>query len=609
MNIQDDETSKTDTGIKLMEDGTSELVADETGEIRDPSVAPYGGRNPQIIMLRAVCAFLLLWTILLGVMYGMEKNKKNDNAATASSGSAAALLDSTSFLTILQINDVYELKPVGNDQGGLARVAGLKKDLLKARKSNNVVCILAGDVISPSALATATFEGSALNGRQMINVTNSFVDYMVYGNHEFDYSEAVFKQRTLESQFTWLTTNMNTASFAETDKKGITKKYDVRTFKTPTGSEVKVAFIGIAPDYAAPSWVSVSNISETIRTLPTTLSAIRSQHKPDLIIAVTHLNIDEDIKVVTSGLGIDMIIGGHEHQNSLHRAPDLFVPVAKADANAVSAYVHDFILVKKGVDPKSYPNQYNTPTFVGQNKSVATVAIQSRLRRIEASTPQDSAVSKQIEYWWEVAKSAFSASGFNIDEKIGVLKDHWDLRLEALRLGHPPFANFYGDMMLDCLKGYPSNRPDMALFMSGLLRLDDFFGPGEVTVYDTLRVSPYANDLIVVNMSGAVLLDAIATSSTKNKYMGGYLHWSKNVRCDTATGTGCVFSSPNGKALDRGQHYLVATIRWLMEGKEINLPMLKFDATNVVDLSVDGTHPKKDLQRCFIDYLRAYVKK
>jgi len=53
--------------------------------------------------------------------------------------------------TFLQMNDVYELIPLGGGKkGGLARVATIRQLLLQ--ENPNTITVLCGDVVSPSAL-------------------------------------------------------------------------------------------------------------------------------------------------------------------------------------------------------------------------------------------------------------------------------------------------------------------------------------------------------------------------------------------------------------------------------------------------------------------------
>ncbi|CAF3970097.1 unnamed protein product [Rotaria sp. Silwood1] len=64
----------------------------------------------------------------------------------------------------LQMNDVYELLPQDKGRkGGLARVAYMRQ-LLK-EENLNTYTILAGDLLSPSALSLSKVNGTSLNGK------------------------------------------------------------------------------------------------------------------------------------------------------------------------------------------------------------------------------------------------------------------------------------------------------------------------------------------------------------------------------------------------------------------------------------------------------------
>jgi 5'-nucleotidase len=58
-------------------------------------------------------------------------------------------------VTIIQINDIYEISPVANGkEGGVARLATLKRRLARQNPKRTFL-ILAGDAFSPSALGAA----------------------------------------------------------------------------------------------------------------------------------------------------------------------------------------------------------------------------------------------------------------------------------------------------------------------------------------------------------------------------------------------------------------------------------------------------------------------
>src|SRR5574342_421842 len=105
-------------------------------------------------------------------------------------------------LTILQINDVYEITPVERGKkGGLARVATLRDRI--AQESPHVVFVLSGDFLSPSPMS------SMFQGGQMVAALNAIgLDLATFGNHEFDFSADVTQERIQESRFTWVSSNV-----------------------------------------------------------------------------------------------------------------------------------------------------------------------------------------------------------------------------------------------------------------------------------------------------------------------------------------------------------------------------------------------------------------
>ena len=110
--------------------------------------------------------------------------------------------------TFLHLNDVYEMLPLDQGRkGGLARVAHLRQ-LLKQENSQTFT-ILSGDFLSPSALSQAKINGTTLNGKQMIASFNTLgLDFVTFGNHEFDLNETELISRMNESTFTWISSNV-----------------------------------------------------------------------------------------------------------------------------------------------------------------------------------------------------------------------------------------------------------------------------------------------------------------------------------------------------------------------------------------------------------------
>src|SRR3954471_6273800 len=128
--------------------------------------------------------------------------------------------DCNVLITLLQVNDVYQFAPVDHGtRGGVARLGTLRKQI--AEKSPNTFFLLGGDTISPSV------ESNTYKGKQMIEAWNAVgLDYSVFGNHEFDFGDAVLKDRIKDSKFKWLAANVMDTQTGKTFDN--TPGYDIR---------------------------------------------------------------------------------------------------------------------------------------------------------------------------------------------------------------------------------------------------------------------------------------------------------------------------------------------------------------------------------------------
>ena len=207
---------------------------------------------------------------------------------------------------ILHFNDVYEITPVeAGRSGGLARVAALRRALRDSFPA--LVTTLGGDFVSPSALGTARVGGERLNGRQMVDVLNAVgLDIAVLGNHEFDISRDAFLARMNEARFVLLAANV-----ADSAGRPFAKvlPHAIRTVRA-AGRDVRVAFFGVVITSNRPPWTRVSDPIETARR-----EARLLRDSADVIVALTHLGVEDDARLVAEIPEIDVVLGGHEHEN------------------------------------------------------------------------------------------------------------------------------------------------------------------------------------------------------------------------------------------------------------------------------------------------------
>ncbi|MCI5209241.1 MAG: bifunctional metallophosphatase/5'-nucleotidase, partial [Candidatus Electrothrix sp. ATG2] len=238
-------------------------------------------------------------------------------------------------ITILQMNDVYEIDPVnGGREGGLARVASLRDQLLQ--RNPNTLTVLAGDLFSPSALGTAPYKDGRLNGRQIVASMNALgLDYITFGNHEFDLKKGPFYERLKESEFKWVSSNCFTENGTDFPGVSQTEIIDI--------NGVKIGFFAVTLTKNRVDYVSYKDPFEVAEQKVAELRPV-----VDILIALTHLNMDDDVRLANRFPEIDLVLGGHEHENMQFWRGKDFTPIFKADANARTVYIHDLLFDKDG---------------------------------------------------------------------------------------------------------------------------------------------------------------------------------------------------------------------------------------------------------------------
>lgn len=463
--------------------------------------------------------------------------------------------DSVVAVTLMQLNDVYELTPVsGGAEGGLARVATVENRLRK--RNPNTFTILAGDLLNPSALSTATVDGGLLAGRQMVDVMNELgLDYATFGNHEFDLSQEDLTKRLAESKFKWFSSNVTDA--AGQPFTGVPKNV-VFTVENDVGKKVRIGMFGVTVSSNLAAYVKYEDPIGAAREQVAELRA-----KADVIIAVTHLPVQDDITLAQAVPGIDLILGGHEHENvEVYRGAD-FTPIHKADANARTVQIHDL--------------RYDT-----KDKSLS---INSRLRRITSSDADDPEVARRVDRWVNAAFEGFRSQGFEPERVVAKITEELDGRESSVRNRPTRLTEVIALSMVRAAPG-----TELAIYNSGSIRIDDVLPAGEVTEYDIIRTMPFGGTVLSLQMRGD-LLKQVLDQGRARAGTGGYLQ-TANV---TFTDTWLINNAP----LDPAKSYAVAINDYLLSGRG-DLAFLTRDNPGVSNVAEHG-----DVRKAFIAELEA----
>lgn len=459
--------------------------------------------------------------------------------------------------TILHLNDVYEMTPVsGGKEGGLARVATLRKQLLD--ENPNTVTVFAGDLFSPSALATVRVDGERLEGRHMVAAMNAVgLDYATFGNHEFDVGHRAFLDRLRESRFAWISSNVFDRQGGSFPGVARNKVVEIRG---RGGKTLRLGFFGLTVDNNTADYVSYADFLEAARA-----QAKELRGRVDVLVALTHLTARQDIALAEADLGIDLILGGHDHENMQYWRGPRFVPVFKADANARSAYVHR---IRYDLESKE-------------------LTVRSVLQRVTDRIPEDPATLAVVRHWMERAFAAFRAEGFEPEQAVAAVPVALD-GLESSVRNHPTaLTSLIAEAMRTAVPG-----AELALFNSGSIRVDDVLPPGPLTQLDVIRILPFGGRVCQAEIEGA-LLRRVLDQGMANLGHGGFLQTSGVGRDKSEWRV-------NGAPLAAGRIYRAAIAEYLLSGKEQGLGYL---AHGTPGIRAD-CDKKSDVRFALIAYLQ-----
>ena len=463
---------------------------------------------------------------------------------------------SSATITILHINDVHSTDVIEQGRiGGLGRASTLLKQLKRA--STPVLMTLGGDYLSPSALGTAVVDGEPLAGRQMIAALNELgVDWAVFGNHEFDLSESAFRARMAETRFHVVSSNV-------TDVKGIPFPGTVRSAVVPIKVQdrtLRLGLFGLTTDLNRRPWVRYAEPVESARAAVAELKG-----KVDVIIALTHLPLADDRELVSEVQDIDLVLGGHEHENMHVRRGRRFTPIVKADSNVRSAAVV-------------------TLTF---GQADARPAVSARIEVMDERVPQDPKVEGVVRKWTGIAFDAFRKNGFEPERTVAVTNEALDGRDSVVRNQQGRLTD-----LIAASFDREAGGVDVAIVNGGSIRINDILQPGPVTEYDVIRVLPFGGRVVRASFDGA-LLSSVLNIGLNNQGSGGFLHARGIVR---EGGRWLV----KGRPIDPAARYLVATTDFMLSGGETNLGFL-----TRANPAVHDVQELRDVRFALINELRA----
>ncbi|KAL7528841.1 hypothetical protein ACHAXR_002662 [Thalassiosira sp. AJA248-18] len=533
-------------------------------------------------------------------------------------------------LSFVCVNDVYsfdDLDSAASPRGGWSRAATLMKKLLGQNQNNGhesceetILTVVNGDVLGGCSLLQYS------QGSVAIEVMNAIpINIAVLGNHEFDYGEKALIQRVKESNFDWLGSNvyypLQSSSdmdipFQEKVDSGLQQKQTLHYLPGIHGNgkifslsnNLKLGVFGLVtkltPTISNPSEQVVFD-HDIISVARRTTQSLRKQGA-HVIVAITHLSEAEDLLLAEDKVsGVDLILGGHEHEplaKMVHRNEDAVAEEPDngeiLDGGEDSKHNEGGVLVFKcGMNAYWVGKVDLDIDQVNQNGTGTSISTSWSMHAVTCSTAEDSTVSEIVKRCRKKTDESSMISSFgkeiaaaisfdDLIATIGETTNPLDTRMSSVRRREATGGNWVADAMhwlLETNLNIESSLPMLAMINGGFIRGDRLYKSGsKITAREILKELPFPRTMKVLEITGINLRAAMVEQlkgSTKGP-TGAYPHVSSNVRfryqllgsASDADSGGEGFSirsfNVNGLEVSDTQKYIIAVTSFVADGNE-----------------------------------------
>ena len=403
-------------------------------------------------------------------------------------------------IVILHTNDVH----CGvQDSIGYDGLKLYKKQLLQ--KHNNVILVDAGDHIQGGTI------GQITSGEAIIDIMNELeYDVVTLGNHEFDYG--IEQLETIKNSLTCGYISSNYCY--KKNKESIYPPYKI----IEKGGK-KIGFIGVAtPETLTKSYLitllddkgeliydflTENHNQELYERVQKHIDELQEK-KVDYIIILAHMgkggdSLEEDtsIELLKNLKNVNALIDGHTHLIYSEKTPDknnnnvILVQTGTKLTNIGVLTIHENgTLSHENIDEVPYD-----PTLAEQTLNVTR---SSKIRYV------DKDMSEFINDIYDSFSDKLNEVIGKSDFLINVYKnatESTDSHTQLSRIGENALCNLVADSMRELGEG------DITILNAGTVRAD--INKGNITYQNVLNVLPYSDDIIVKEITGQTILEAL----------------------------------------------------------------------------------------------------
>ncbi|EKM0666096.1 bifunctional UDP-sugar hydrolase/5'-nucleotidase [Cronobacter turicensis] len=506
-----------------------------------------------------------------------------------SGGASAWEQDKTYNITILHTND-HHGHFWRNEYGeyGLAAQKTLVDSVRRevTAQGGSVLLLSGGDINTGVPESDLQDAEPDFRGMNMIGY-----DAMAVGNHEFDNPLSVLRQQEKWAKFPLLSANI----YQKSTNERLFKPWAI--FK-PQG--IKIAVIGLTTDDTAkignPEYFTDIEFRKPADEAKLVIQELQQNEKPDVIIAATHMghydngdhgsNAPGDVELARAlpAGALTMIVGGHS-QDPVCMASENKKQVDYVPGTPCAPDQQNGTWIVQAHEWGKYVGRADFQFHNGEMKLVRYQLIPINLKK---KVTWDNGQTERVLYTPQIPENPQMLSLLTPFQKKGqaqlmVKIGSVNGRLEGDRSKVRFVQTSMGHLILNAQ--IARTGADFAVMSGGGIR--DSIEGGDITYKDVLKVQPFGNTLVYVDMTGKEVLEYLTAVAQKKPDSGAYPQFA-NVSF-TASGGTLNDVKIKGEPVDPAKTYRMATLSFNATGGDGYPPIDKkpgYVNTGFVDAEV-----------------------
>lgn len=392
--------------------------------------------------------------------------------------------------------------------------------LINTHRDKETLVVGSGDVIGPSVLSLVT------NGDVVVDIFEAIkTDAETFGNHDFDLGLETLTNIITNTPQTWLATNID-------HKSGVLSEAGAVPYTVVNCGSCEVGLLGVTTPELSDMNHRASQISvqDPISAVETYTKRLRRSRNVDAVIVLSHLGNEREFATQLD-ISVDAVLGGHNHDQ-------------------LATEVDGTIVARPGVN-----GTHVTDIRLKHPRSITHHPV-ARANRNEA-------ISKRINAY-------ISSSG--LSDTVATVPEPITLDKKAGSRGESRIGNFVTDAFRW------KTGADVAVIAARMIRTGETL-EGEVTPFDLIKIAPFDDQLVVLDLPGCQLIDLFrelrheTVPTLRDWYFGhvsgATLVWNQADELDRIL--------VDGATLDATATYEVATSSYFVQTNHIFTTLKKPD--------------------------------